>query len=201
MASTIQNTVKVALRKRMKEVIKGISPEAIAEQSRAVTLKVLESEAFRLAQRVSIYLSTTGELDTTALLVEMFRLEKMVFVPTYQGQTMKMVRLRGIEDFQNLPLTKWNIKQPDFKESREDCMINGHGIDLFLVPGVAFTRQGARMGHGMGYYDKFLTRHAEKYPHKKSVIMALALNEQIVGPDEVPMESHDIRLNFVITEK
>ncbi|EDW85855.1 uncharacterized protein Dwil_GK22918 [Drosophila willistoni] len=201
MASTIQNTVKVALRKRMTEVIQGISPESIAKQSRAVTLKVLESEAFRQAQRVSIYLSTTGELDTTALLVEMFRLEKMVFVPTYQGKTMKMVRLQGIEDFENLPLTKWNIKQPDFKESREDCMTNGHGIDLFLVPGVAFTRQGSRMGHGMGYYDKFLTRHAEKYPQKKSLIMALALNEQIVGPDEVPMESHDIRLNFVITEK
>jgi len=87
--------------------------------------QVLQSEIFRQAQRVSIYLSTTSELDTTALLLEMFRLEKMVFVPTYEGTKMKMVRLRGMDEYESLPLTKWNIKQPDFKDAREDAMTNG----------------------------------------------------------------------------
>lgn len=80
---------------------------------------------FRQSQRVSIYLSTSTELDTTELLCEMFRLEKMVFVPTYEGKNMKMVRLRCMDEFQNLPMTKWNIKQPDFKDQREDAMTNG----------------------------------------------------------------------------
>jgi len=62
---------------------------------------VLQSEIFRQAQRVSIYLSTTSELDTTALLLEMFRLEKMVFVPTYEGTKMKMVRLRGMDEYES----------------------------------------------------------------------------------------------------
>jgi len=52
----------------------------------------------------------------------------------------------------------------------------------------------------MGYYDKYLTQHAEKYPHKKITIMALALNEQIVDTEELPMDDHDVRLQFVITE-
>jgi len=56
------------------------------------------------------------------------------------------------------------------------------------------------MGHGMGYYDKFLKQHADKYPHKKISLMALALNEQIVSNEELPMESHDVRLHSVITE-
>lgn len=86
---------------------------------------MLKNEAFRQAQRVSIYLSTSDELDTTAIIREMFRLEKMVFVPTYQGTKMKMVRLRDMNEYEGLPLTKWNIKQPDFKESREDAMTNG----------------------------------------------------------------------------
>lgn len=184
----------------MKDALKCLDADTIARQSQAVTAKVLQSEIFRQAQRVSIYLSTTSELDTTALLLEMFRLEKMVFVPTYEGTKMKMVRLRGMDEYESLPLTKWNIKQPDFKEAREDAMTNGHGIDLFIVPGVAFTRCGGRMGHGMGYYDKFLKQHADKYPHKKISLMALALNEQIVSNEELPMESHDVRLHSVITE-
>lgn len=77
---------------------------------------------------------------------------------------------------------------------------SGHGIDLFIVPGVAFTRSGNRLGHGMGYYDKYLTQHAEKYPHKKTTIMAVGLNEQIVPVEELPMDDHDVRLNYVVTE-
>lgn len=178
----------------------------------------MQHEAFRQAQRVSIYLSTSDELDTTEIIREMFRLEKMVFVPSYQGTKMKMVRLCNMKEYEGLPLTKWNIKQPDFKESREDAMSNGklsvifdicssyfvsllgHGIDLFIVPGVAFTRSGNRLGHGMGYYDKYLTQHAEKYSHKKITIMALALNEQIVDVEDLPMDDHDVRLNYVVTE-
>lgn len=87
--------------------------------------QVLQHEAFRQAQRVSIYLSTSDELDTTEIIREMFRLEKMVFVPSYQGKKMKMVRLVDMTEYEGLPLTKWNIKQPDFKESREDAMTNG----------------------------------------------------------------------------
>ncbi|XP_020801319.1 5-formyltetrahydrofolate cyclo-ligase [Drosophila serrata] len=200
MAATIQNSLKVALRKTMKDALKGLDAEAIARQSKAVTTKVLQSEVFRQAQRISIYLSTSSELDTTALLCEMFRLDKMVFVPTYEGSKMKMVRLRCMDEYENLPLTKWNIKQPDFKEAREDAMTNGHGIDLFIMPGVAFSRCGARLGHGMGFYDKFLRQHAEKYPHKKVTLMALALNEQIVNSEDLPMDAHDVRLQSIITE-
>ncbi|KAH8240366.1 hypothetical protein KR038_010676 [Drosophila bunnanda] len=219
MAATIQNSLKVALRKTMKDALKGLDAEAIARQSKAVTAKVksysgeglsviivthpkqvLQSEVFRQAQRISIYLSTSSELDTTALLCEMFRLDKMVFVPTYEGSKMKMVRLRCMDEYENLPLTKWNIKQPDFKEAREDAMTNGHGIDLFIMPGVAFSRCGARLGHGMGFYDKFLRQHAEKYPHKKVSLMAVALNEQIVNSEELPMDAHDVRLQSIITE-
>ncbi|KAH8254371.1 hypothetical protein KR032_009695 [Drosophila birchii] len=220
MAATIQNSLKVALRKTMKDALKGVDAEAIARQSKAVTAKVksyqgvkgyhsnhrkspkqvLQSEVFRQAQRISIYLSTCSELDTTALLCEMFRLDKKVYVPTYEGKKMRMVRLRGMDEYENLPMTKWNIKQPDFKEAREDAMTNGHGIDLFIMPGVAFSRCGGRLGHGMGFYDKFLRQHADKYPHKKVSLMGLALNEQIVSNEVLPMDEHDFRLQSIITE-
>ncbi|XP_037825625.1 5-formyltetrahydrofolate cyclo-ligase [Lucilia sericata] len=201
MAQNLTNPLKNALRSRMKnEVLKTITAESRARQSKAVTEKVLQTEAFRSAQRISIYLSTSTELDTSDLLSECFRLEKHVFVPTYEGSQMEMVRLKDLQDYETLPLTKWHIKQPNIKDGRENALTNGHGIDLFLIPGVAFTLSGGRMGHGMGYYDKYLKRHQTTYPNKKTTLMALAFREQIVDEESLPLDTHDVRLHTIITE-
>lgn len=71
---------------------------------------------------------------------------------------------------------------------------------MFLIPGVAFTRSGGRMGHGMGYYDKYLRRHLTTYPNKKTTLMALAFREQIVDEETLPLDAHDVRLHTIITE-
>lgn len=83
---------------------------------------------------------------------------------------------------------------------------------MILMPGVAFSRNGGRLGHGMGYYDKFLSecfiknphRHSnekqsidEKISQKKTILLGLALAEQIV--DEVPLETTDVLLDAVVT--
>lgn len=81
---------------------------------------------------------------------------------------------------------------------------------MILCPGVAFTRHGGRLGHGMGYYDKFLEQHFIKNPHRKSnlsldskivhnntVMLGLAFKEQIV--DELPLEETDVQLDQIIT--
>lgn len=93
-------------------------------------MQVLQSEAFRSAQRVSIYLSTAEEVDTSVLLSECFRLEKHVFVPTYEGSQMEMVRLKDLQDYETLPLTKWNIKQPNPKDGRENALTNGEFLHV-----------------------------------------------------------------------
>ena len=67
------------------------------------------------------------------------------------------------------------------------------------MPGVAFTLTGGRMGHGMGYYDKFLARHFKAYPNKKVSLIALALKEQIVAESSLPLDEHDVKLNKIIT--
>ena len=64
------------------------------------------------------------------------------------------------------------------------------GIDLVIVPGVAFTADGRRLGHGKGYYDRFLvgtTAHT----------VGACFAEQLV--DELPVEPHDVRLDRVLS--
>ncbi|MFM8726912.1 MAG: 5-formyltetrahydrofolate cyclo-ligase, partial [Planctomycetaceae bacterium] len=65
--------------------------------------------------------------------------------------------------------------------------------DLIMVPGVAFDRRGARMGHGKGYYDKLL-QHARL----NTPLVALAFECQLF--EEIPVADHDIFMDRLITE-
>jgi 5-formyltetrahydrofolate cyclo-ligase len=66
-------------------------------------------------------------------------------------------------------------------------------LDLVMVPGVAFTREGARMGHGKGYYDKLLEHARPDAP-----LVALAFECQLFP--EIPTQEHDVFMDKVITE-
>ena len=67
-------------------------------------------------------------------------------------------------------------------------------LDLIMVPGVAFTREGARMGHGKGYYDKLLQHARADAP-----LVALAFECQLFP--EIPVQAHDIYMDKIITER
>lgn len=90
------------------------------------------------------------------------------------------------------------------------------GLDLVLLPGIAFTKDGGRMGHGMGYYDKYLQGLFEACPsraaptewrsnldkkmnERKTVLIGLAFKQQIV--DDVPIDDTDILLDTVVTSQ
>lgn len=77
------------------------------------------------SKRISLYLSTKDEIDTLPILKHIFNTRKEAFVPQYHGKTMEMVKLRSIEDYETLPLTKWNIKQPNTTECRENALETG----------------------------------------------------------------------------
>ena len=71
---------------------------------------------------------------------------------------------------------------------------------MIVLPGVAFTLQGDRLGHGMGYYDKYLKEYFERFPNNsehQTILVGLGYREQIV--DTLPVDEHDWKLNFIIT--
>ncbi|XP_043488235.1 5-formyltetrahydrofolate cyclo-ligase [Polistes fuscatus] len=190
-------SLKKLLRKEMANVISNISAEEKARQSMRVFEKLKALPQYQNSKRISIYLSTKDEIDTTLILKDIFKTGKDVFVPRYSGNTMEMVKLLSMDDYDKLPLTKWNIKQPDFSEARENSFQSG-GLDLILIPGVAFTYNGKRLGHGKGYYDKFLNYTFEKQQRKPHLI-AIAFNEQI--KDDIPTTESDVLIDLVVTEK
>ncbi|OXU29145.1 5-formyltetrahydrofolate cyclo-ligase [Nasonia vitripennis] len=188
---------KAALREEITNVLKKLDGVEKKRQSESVLIKFLALPQYKTSQKISIYLSTEDEIDTVPFLKDIFAKGKQVFVPRYQGKKMEMVQLYSMEDYDKLPLTKWNIKQPSIKEIREDALETG-GLDLIILPGVAFTKSGKRLGHGMGYYDKYLESialHEKRMPY----LVAVAFNEQIY--EDIPTNEKDFLLDLVLTDK
>lgn len=72
------------------------------------------------------------------------------------------------------------------------------GLDLMIMPGVAFDKEGHRLGHGMGYYDVYLTRYKERFGHYPKTI-AVAFKQQIV--QSVPVGSNDVSIDGILYSK
>ncbi|PIO68844.1 5-formyltetrahydrofolate cyclo-ligase [Teladorsagia circumcincta] len=107
---------------------------------------------------------------------------------------MRLLLVPSHEDFLKLKPTLWGIRQPGDNDNWEDYEETG-ALDLILMPGVAFTTTGCRLGHGMGYYDRTLAAHQRQF----GVMPArygLALTQQIV--DKVPLSETDIELDGVV---
>ena len=125
----------------------------------------------------------TGEISTVAIVHDAINRGKQVFVPyTYQtpkeidsqpSQIMDMLELKSLEDYAALEPDKWGIPtlHADSVALRRNSFgtfgtSNGKipenssasGLDLIVVPGMAFDRNMGRLGHGKGFYDYFFER-------------------------------------------
>lgn len=137
---------------------------------------------YKAARRISVYLSMPGgEISTSDIVRHALEQGKKVFIPyTYSLDTpnhgqpksiMDMVELQSMSDFETLQPDKWGIPTPseDSISSRANCfggtgITHGEtegasaGLDLIVMPGMAFDSHLGRLGHGKGFYDYFLTR-------------------------------------------
>ncbi|PVU96868.1 hypothetical protein BB559_002240 [Furculomyces boomerangus] len=116
---------------------------------------------------------------------------------------MEMTRIYSMEEFYNLPKNKWGIPEHLQTHLVESCFDKKyHGLDLIIVPGLGFDRNGNRLGHGKGYYDKFYTRCLQmNLTDQKQIpyLLAVCLSEQLV--DFIPHGDQDVVMNAIITQE
>uniref|UniRef100_A0A7I5E6M5 5-formyltetrahydrofolate cyclo-ligase n=1 Tax=Haemonchus contortus TaxID=6289 RepID=A0A7I5E6M5_HAECO len=187
---------KKELRKKIAALLADVSTEEVRRQSEAVAEKVLSSSWFKDARRLSVYVHTKGEIETDRIVEESLKLGKELFIPQFAkgNPRMRLLRVPSHSDFLKLEPTLWGIRQPSDSHHWEDYEGTG-ALDLILMPGVAFTLNGCRLGHGMGYYDRALNAHRRQF----GVLPArygLALMQQIVN--EVPLSDTDVALDGIV---
>ncbi|MCJ8737550.1 hypothetical protein PDJAM_G00025250 [Pangasius djambal] len=190
---------KQALRKEIKKRLAALSDEEKLRQSHIVSQKLFEHPNYRSSRRVAVFLSMHDEVRTEAILRHLFSSGKICFIPRYQSDSnhMDMLQLNSVEDMNSLPVTSWNIRQPaDNDTQREEALTTG-GLDLILMPGLGFDKNGNRLGRGKGFYDLYLQR-CMRHPKGKPYTIALAFKEQLC--EQVPVDDSDILIDEVLYE-
>ncbi|KAL1702670.1 hypothetical protein EV121DRAFT_209502 [Schizophyllum commune] len=202
---------KRALRKLVSAKLKALSVAEISQQSEAIASRVLALPAFKESRRISCYMSMpTSEVVTTSLVNSILDHGKTLFIPRISVETpghMDFLQLHGREDLGSLKAETWGIKEPDLHwlGNPRQSALQAPGIDVILVPGVAFDRSMSRLGHGKGYYDKFISTYVETGNKRPllgmsiSLAFALALREQICENSAVPVTPHDWKMDMIIT--
>jgi 5-formyltetrahydrofolate cyclo-ligase len=119
-----------------------------------------------------------------------------------QNNELEMIEVLSISEIQNFqPHGKYKLREPPIPCStdKQQLAFDAGGLDLIILPGMAFTSKCERLGHGKGFYDTFISRHSEwsKANNKRiPFLIAIGCTAQLV--DSIPTEPHDKALDAVI---
>ena len=171
---------KKELRKQIKALKKQHTAEQLETQSKAIMAKVESHPDFAKANIVMLYYSLPDEVQTADFIAK-WRNRKQIILPTVVGDDIIPVKLDADTTFAK---GDFDIQEPQSVEYTG-------GYDLIIVPGVAFDKDGNRLGRGRGYYDRFLCKHGNV---KK---IGICFDFQLV--DEIPTEPTDIRMDEIIS--
>ena len=176
---------KQRIRQEIRMISKGLSPEYRQEASREITLKVLKLPSWKKAKTVMAFRSMPEEPDTQDLLETALREGKTLILPRcLDGQRMAAL---PVKDLAELRPGRMGIQEPPVPEEGTELP----EPDLVLVPCMAAAPNGIRLGHGAGYYDRFL----EKHP-----VQTVCLCFRALLRSDLPAEDTDIPVDFVISD-
>lgn len=160
--------------------------------SKSICAKFMALPEYTAAKTVMFYIDVRSEVRTRHALPEALASGKTIIIPwcNEQGE----LELFHLANMDELAVGMYKILEPK-PELRKlpEKVFGPTDLDLVMVPGVAFDRRGARMGHGKGYYDKLLQHARPETP-----LIALAFECQLFP--EIPVAGHDIFMDKIITE-
>ncbi len=166
-----------------------LEPDIKKELDKKIFSELIDSEAYKNASVIFVFVNFKSEVDTHEIIKQALKDSKTICVPKINTKEREM-EIFKINSLEELKEGYYGILEPG-----EDCpAVNSNDIDLVLMPGAAFDRQGGRIGYGGGFYDRFLSRM-----NKKVDKIALAFDFQIL--DRVPMDEFDVRVDGIVTNE
>ncbi|WP_366922909.1 5-formyltetrahydrofolate cyclo-ligase [Metallumcola ferriviriculae] len=183
--------MKKELRRQIIQARLDLSPEAAAEKSETIIQKLISLPAYQEAGTIMTYVAFNQEVETKGLIKYSLSQRKRVLVPVTVKKDRELIPSEVFHFPGDLQPGTWGILEP-----KPECFrpVSPSEIDMVVVPGVAFDKNGNRLGYGGGFYDRFLG----KLP-KTSRFVAIAFELQI--KDNVYHQEHDQPVHWVITEE
>ncbi len=178
---------KKLLRRKMINWRELINSNNRVEWNRLICNNILSLPEFNDAEYIAGYIAFKGEVNLTTVLETGLRYDKKVVLPVTDAVKHIMI-FRQIFDLTTLVNGGYGILEPPSQNN----IINISQINCVIVPGVAFSSKGARLGYGGGYYDSILS-------YTNCPKIAVAFSGQIL--DDIPTDETDILMDYIITEK
>lgn len=176
---------KKALRKRIAEQKRAMTPEQIEAASQRLAERLFQTDAYQNALSIYGYLSYNQEIRTLPILRRAMIDGKRVAVPKVYGDEIRFI---WMDDLSLVAPGYYDIPEPI-----ADGPVADDELALMLMPGLAFDPEGHRVGYGGGFYDRYLAAHPD---HK---LVALCYGFQLV--DHLDCEAHDIPVHRVIPDE
>lgn len=180
---------KKSIREKVLKKRKNLNKEKRAIYSNEIISKIFNSSYYKNAKTIMCFISFSDEVDTHEFIKQSIKDWKKIVVPITFPKTHEL-KPSLLKDFNELEPGFYNILTPKKEFER---FIDPKDIDLVITPGVAFRKDGYRVGYGGGYYDRFLS----KIPDTPTI--GIAFDIQIV--EDLPVDSYDIPVDYIYTEK
>ena len=178
----------------MRELKRAVPLEEKLRRSDVVMRRVEALPAWTAAHVVLLYWSMADEVQTHDFVNRWYQ-DKVLLLPCVDGDNLRLRQYTGPECM--VAGEQFGIGEPAGRDrmgaAGSDEWTDLDSIELIIVPGVAFDHEGNRMGRGRGFYDRLLkgTPNALK--------IGVAYNFQLI--DTIPVEAHDVKMDYVISEK
>lgn len=174
---------KTEIRKIIKKRREALDPVEKMKLDKKIFKQIKTNNAFNKARTILLYMPHKNEVDLIEFLKENIHKKNLVFPRVNKTK----LTLHSVTSFDDFEVGSFAIIEP--KSTIQQ--INPENIDLAVIPGIVFDKNGNRIGYGKGFYDQL----AKQLKCKK---IGLAYDFQIV--DKIPFESHDIPVDLIVTE-
>ncbi len=189
--TTLIRDRKGCIRRSIRAVRRGLSEVERLAYSRRIWERVVGLPCYQHARVVLGYMAFDHEVLSDGLMQQAMASGKQLVLPMVLGDRRDMA-LYVIEDLRRDVAPGYRgILEPQPRHTRA---VVPEALDLALIPGVAFDLRGGRLGFGVGFYDRLLSRLARDIP-----TLGLAFDFQVVP--RLPFEPHDMLLKAIVTEQ
>lgn len=181
------------IRRRMRQRRNSLSPLEQERASQSLGRLLPRQPFFLRSKRMAFYLASDGEIDPGYAMQTALHRSKLCFLPVLHPRMPGRLWFRRVKSDSYLEANRFGIPEP-----QRGRLMPGAGLDLVLMPLVAFDRSGGRLGMGAGFYDRtfaFKTRDTRQSP------LLIGLAHSCQEAERLPMKSWDIPLAAVVTEK
>jgi len=177
---------KSEIRKINKAKRNAMDKAEVAEKSTLAQQIFVESELYKNAQQIMLYMPLGKEIGTEDMMQASFRDGKKVVLPITDGETGEITPYLIDEN------TEFVIGAFKVREPVGASIADVEKTDVIIVPGIAFDERGARVGFGKGCYDRLLAE-------TKAVKIGYCYEYQV--SEAIADEAHDMRMDYILTEK